>query len=212
MSKKVIIADSQYLVREGIKAIVQKMPNVSSLKDADCSHALHQQIKAGKPDVVVIDFNDADFGMEDLTWIKDNCKKSKIIAITKPLDSQTILTAIDKGVDCYLLKECDEEEIRQALSDEKFFCGKVLDIILKEEKKEQQHSCSAVNLSEREVDIIRLISKGHTNSEMAAELYLSVHTINTHRKNILKKTNARNTAGIVMYAVKEKIVSPNDLD
>ena len=70
-------------------------------------------------------------------------------------------------------------------------------------------SFDETSLSDRELEIIQFIAEGYTNSQIAAVLYLSNHTINTHRKNIMKKLNVNNTAGIVMYAVKTELVSPN---
>jgi DNA-binding CsgD family transcriptional regulator len=66
-----------------------------------------------------------------------------------------------------------------------------------------------VNISERELEIIKLIAEGYTNVEIAEKLFLSPHTVNTHRKNILQKLGINNTAAIVMYAVKTNLVSPN---
>jgi DNA-binding CsgD family transcriptional regulator len=70
-------------------------------------------------------------------------------------------------------------------------------------------NCDGVVISERELEVIRYIAEGYTNVEIADKLYLSQHTINTHRKNIMAKLGVNNTAAIVMYAVKTKLVSPN---
>ena len=70
-------------------------------------------------------------------------------------------------------------------------------------------SCDAVTISKREQEIIVLISEGLTNGQIAEKLFLSNHTVNTHRKNILGKLGVKNTAGIVMYAVKANLISPN---
>jgi DNA-binding CsgD family transcriptional regulator len=70
-------------------------------------------------------------------------------------------------------------------------------------------TCDPVLLSERENEIIVLIAEGYTNDQIAEQLFLSKHTVNTHRKNILAKLGVKNTAGIVMYAVKTQLISPN---
>jgi len=70
-------------------------------------------------------------------------------------------------------------------------------------------SCEPVSLSERELEIIKLIAEGYTNAQISVVLYISNHTVNTHRKNIMKKLGVNNTAGIVMFAVKSNLVSPN---
>ena len=73
----------------------------------------------------------------------------------------------------------------------------------------ESFSCEAVILSDRENEIIKLIAEGLTNAQIAEQLFLSNHTINTHRKNIMAKLGVKNTAGIVIYAVKTNLVSPN---
>jgi DNA-binding NarL/FixJ family response regulator len=96
----------------------------------------------------------------------------------------------------------------------KFFCGQILETIQKAEIDVndldfESFSCEAVVLSERENEIIKLVAEGNTNGKIAELLFLSNHTVNTHRKNIMSKLGVKNTAGIVMYAVKMNIVSPN---
>ena len=70
-------------------------------------------------------------------------------------------------------------------------------------------SCEPVVISDRELEVIKLIAEGYTNVEIAEKLFLSPHTVNTHRKNIMQKLGVNNTAAIVMYAVKSQLVSPN---
>ena len=79
--------------------------------------------------------------------------------------------------------------------------------ILSEKNEDNNLDCEGISLSEREIEIIKLISDGLTNKEIADKLYLSTHTVNTHRKNIMHKLNIKNTAGIVIYAVKENIIN-----
>lgn len=85
----------------------------------------------------------------------------------------------------------------------RFYCGMVINILA---ENSDNPDCDGISLSEREIEIIKLISDGLTNKEIADRLYLSTHTINTHRKNIMGKLNIKNTAGIVIYAVKENII------
>ena len=121
-------------------------------------------------------------------------------------------------VESHLKKECSVDEIKEAfvatLKGEKFFCDDIVKQMRNEQidiEKIQFKSLdpSTVQLSERELQIIQFIAEGYTNSQIAAIVYLSNHTINTHRKNIMKKLGVNNTAGIVMYAVKTEMVSPN---
>lgn len=95
-----------------------------------------------------------------------------------------------------------------------FFCGQILETIQRanidvEDINLENFSCEPVVLSERELEIIVKIAEGFTNGQIAELLHLSTHTVNTHRKNIMAKLGVKNTAGIVMYAVKSNLVSPN---
>ena len=118
----------------------------------------------------------------------------------------------------YVKKDCELSEIVNAVNEtsrgNKFFCGQILETIQKAEIDVNDldfdsFSCEAVVLSQRENEIIKLVAEGNTNGKIAELLFLSNHTINTHRKNIMAKLGVKNTAGIVMYAVKMNIVSPN---
>ena len=123
------------------------------------------------------------------------------------------------GVDSYIKKSCDLQEIIDAIHNTSkgvnFFCGKILEAIKKDSievsllTNSQEFSCDAVELSKREKEVLCLIAEGLTNTAIADKLFLSSHTVTTHRKNIMIKLGVNNTAGIVMYAVKSGIVSPN---
>ena len=128
-----------------------------------------------------------------------------------------LLISVRAGIDSYIKKSCDIPEVVDAIEStskgKSFYCGKILEKIRKEsidisEMNNIDLSCDAVALSRREKEILTLISEGLTNSKIAEILFLSSHTITTHRKNIMSKLS-KNTAGIVMYAVKSGIVSPN---
>ena len=118
----------------------------------------------------------------------------------------------------YVKKDCDLSEIVNAVLEtkkgNKFFCGQILETIQKAQIDVndidfESFSCDAVILSERENEIIILIAEGYTNNKIAELLFLSNNTITNHRKNIMSKLGVKNTAGIVMYAVKTNLVSPN---
>ena len=118
----------------------------------------------------------------------------------------------------YIKKDCDLQEIYDAVLEtakgNKFFCGKILETINKSNLDVDDIdygglTCDPVMMSDRENEIIVLIAEGYTNDQIAEMLFLSKHTVNTHRKNILFKLGVKNTAGIVMYAVKTELVSPN---
>ena len=91
-------------------------------------------------------------------------------------------------------------------------CGKIVNSILNNDAKTNRntdYSCEGMNISDREIEIITLIAEGFSNKEVADKLFLSTHTVTTHRKNIMNKLGVNNTAGLVLFAVRENLVSPN---
>jgi DNA-binding NarL/FixJ family response regulator len=205
----ILIANNNQIAGEGIKTILQsKMGNrvlgiVNSIED------LKKQSSRYFPDIVVLDYAADSFGVNAVKEIKRIYKDTKILAITDSLPKSTVHAALKNGVDSYLLSDCDKPEIMEAIADtyagKQFYCGVVIDI-LSEHNESEENGCAGISLSEREIEIIKLISDGSTNKEIADQLFLSTHTVNTHRKNIMQKLGIKNTAGIVIYAVKENII------
>ena len=119
---------------------------------------------------------------------------------------------VSKTLDGYSIPEI-LEAVTETAQGNKFFCGQILETIqdanLDVEDIDDVFSCEAVIISKRECEIITLIAEGFTNQQIAEKLFLSSHTVNTHRKNIMAKLGVKNTAGIVMYAIKTNLTSPN---
>ncbi len=205
----ILIANNNQIAAEGLKTILQSKLGNRVLGIVNSFDDLKTQSKRYFPDIVVIDFQPDSFGVNTIKEIKKIYKDTKILAITDALPTTTIHTALKNGVDSYLLSDCDKPEIMEAIADtyagKQFYCGLVIDI-LSDKNETEAHGCSGISLSEREIEIIKLISDGCTNKEIADQLFLSTHTVNTHRKNIMNKLGIKNTAGIVIYAVKENII------
>tara|TARA_Y100001968_G_C19384106_1_gene731884 strand:+ start:893 stop:1573 length:681 start_codon:yes stop_codon:yes gene_type:complete len=219
LSKSIIIADSSELVRRGLKAILKSTSVAQyNLIDVESSSELFDKLDSTKDSILIVDYTSDGFSLDDIIKVKSKFKKLLIVAITPYINAATIAQAIRAGIESHIKKECSAKEIVESIEDtikgKKFFCSD----IVKQMKTEavdvntiEFNSLSFDNktLSDRELEIIQFIAEGYTNSQIAAVLYLSNHTINTHRKNIMKKLNVNNTAGIVMYAVKTELVSPN---
>jgi len=215
---KVIIADSNEIVRVGLRVILTSDATVSIVAEATSSEQLIDQLKSFEVDVVLLDYTAPGYSIDVIPKALNINKNLKIVAITPEQNPSVILDALKSGVVSYIKKDCDIPEIlasvRETACGNKFFCGQILDSIRRasidvEHLDLENFSCEPVLLSEREVEIIKHIAEGNTNTQIADFLYLSPHTITTHRKNIMAKLGTKNTAGIVMYAVKSNIVSPN---
>ncbi|MDA7761580.1 response regulator transcription factor [Crocinitomicaceae bacterium] len=214
----IIIADSNDLTRVGLRSILSTQTSISIVGEASDGNELMNQLNSFDVSMVLIDYTSPGFTIDTISEISSFKKEIKFIAITPEQSAQTLVDALRSGIMSYVKKDCDLSEIVNAVLEtrkgNKFFCGQILETIQKaqidvNDLDFDSFTCEAVVLSERENEIIVLISEGYTNNKIADLLFLSNHTITTHRKNIMSKLGVKNTAGIVMYAVKTNLVSPN---
>jgi DNA-binding NarL/FixJ family response regulator len=214
----VIIADSNDLVRIGLRTVMSSDRRINIVGEARSSEELKSQLKNFETDVVIIDYTAPGFSIEVIPQILSKNKHVRFVAVTPEQSAVTIVEALRSGVVSYVKKDCDISEIMSSVNEtyagNKFFCGQILETIQKasidvEDIDFDSFSCEPITLSERELEIITLIAEGHTNGQIGEILHLSTHTITTHRKNIMAKLGVKNTAAIVMYAVKTNLVSPN---
>ncbi len=215
---RVILADSNELVRVGMRTILNSHGGFKIVGEARDNKELQELVKSFDVSVVLIDYTSAGFDIDIIHKLLQSKKDLRFVAITPEQSAQTLVDALRSGVQSYVKKDCDLAEIINAVEEtwrgHKFFCGQILETIQRasidvNDIDFESFSCEPVMLSERENEIITLIAEGLTNVQIAEQLFLSTHTINTHRKNIMSKLGVKNTAGIVMYAVKTNLVSPN---
>lgn len=216
-----IVADTSIVVRMGLKTLLNDIPSFNFVAEVDNAENLKEKNKVFKPDVLIVDTYSLLINNADLAALKKANKKLQVLAITQMLSKQEMSTLLNGEVTSYLLKECDKEEIVEAITATKdgnrFLCGKIVHVLTAPEEIKitpayMQHvPCKGLSITEREADIIRHIAEGLSNKQIADKLYLSTHTVNTHRKNIMSKLGINNTAGIVMYAVKNNLLEHNSL-
>ena len=215
---RVILADSNDLVRIGLRTILSSEKNIEIVGEAKNSKDLKQQLISFGADLILIDYTSPGFDIDIIHTVLTLNNSVRFIAITPEQSAQTLVDALRSGVMSYVKKDCDIGEIINAIKEtgrgNKFFCGQILETIQRasidvNDIDFESFSCEPIILSERELGIVVLIAEGLTNSQIADQLFLSTHTINTHRKNIMAKLGVKNTAGIVMYAVKTSLISPN---
>lgn len=220
---KLLLAENHYLIRQGVKRIFSNEPNIELVGEALTVEDLESKALSEQPDVLMVDYTSDNFSSEAIKPVLQLIPDTKVLAITPYQSKMTLLKGLDLDITSFLLKSCEKEEIIEAVQstahEENFFCGKILEQILEEDPESELASeelidkvyetCEPLKISSREMDIIREIAQGYTTKEIADNLFLSTHTIVTHRKNIMRKLGINNTAGLVIYAVQENIVSPN---
>lgn len=200
-----------YLIQAGLSVLANHIKEISSYQRFNSVSSLEEHIH--HLDLLVVDVQYLKEQNIQIKNLKEWKPEVKILAITQIQTKTFYVNALEAGVDSYILNCCDSEEITEAIKvtgkGERFFCEKVLNEVMVDNKLDFRSTCEGLKISERESEIITLIAGGFTNKQIADKLFLSGHTITTHRKNIMNKLGVNNTAGIVMFAVKEKLVSPN---
>lgn len=214
----VLIADKYFLSRVGLMSLLNGASNFEAEQIVDDNFdQLLESIKKIKPRILVLDFQSMGFSTKQIGILTQKFRRLQILAITDYLSRAEMQAALDAGVRSYLLKECDEDEIIEALNatynGERFLCGKVAYYLSSQGTEEtirpqlSQVSCEGLGITDREIDVIKLIAEGLSNKQIADKLCLSTHTVNTHRKNLMNKLKVNNTAGVLMFAVKNNLLS-----
>ncbi len=216
-----LIADTQLLMREGLKTLLSGKPYVKVVGEATYTDEMLNKYASCRPDVVTLDYGQAPYPeSESITRLREHYPEAKVLVITSSLGRDDVMHALGKGVIGFLTKSCDEDEVMSAIKavakGDKFYCSKVLDIIMDRNTPEPKPTpsfegitpCDPVQLTKREIDIVRLMAQGSNAQDIAETLCLSVHTVYTHRKNIMRKLDVTSAAEVVLYAINSGLVSP----
>lgn len=218
MNIKIAIADDQKLFRKGITALIQSFEHMQVVFEAENGLELlsHCENLNLKPDIILLDLSMPEMnGLDALKVLKEKYPQISVIILTSHEVESFILATIQAGANGYLAKNAEPEEVEQAIREvyknEFYFTLPMLQIMRKGLVKkasiikldEQDH------LTTREKEVLSLICKQLNSNEIAEKLFLSNRTVEGHRNNLLLKTKSRNTAGLVLYALKHKLF---DLD
>ncbi len=218
MAIRILIVDRSTIVRKGLNCLLSDVNGVEIVGECSEREEMDEQVLLKNPDVVIVDTYTLKVTVTEINRVKKTNPNIKFLAITGFQSKEGFQKTLDDGVTSFLLTECDKEEIIEAIerthNGERFLCGKIVEVLTsdKEYKSPEELrniSCAGLGITEREAEIIQLIAMGLSNKQAADKLFLSTHTVNTHRKNIMSKLGVNNTAGVVMFAVKNKLLEPN---
>jgi two-component system, NarL family, response regulator NreC len=205
---RIIIADDHSLFRNGIKALLTPDENFTIVGEAADIPELLTLLQEIPADVLLLDISlPSGSGLELLEFVKIEFPSLKCILLTMHEERQYVMQSLKKGADGYLLKEADDTElkeaIRQVYAGKKYFKNKISDLII-----ESVASPTLVTglLTEKEIEIVRMVAEGKITKEIADLLCVSVRTVESYRSRIMKKMNVANTAEMVRLAYKHKII------
>lgn len=207
--KSVFVCESQYLSREGLKSIINKHPFYQVIGDASSNEELEAKLQSIKCESITIDVTkDGRFGLDSISMIQEVSPLTDIIVISNESEKRHIYEVLGRGINHYITKNCREDEIYKALESaangDKYYCSKVLDIIINKTFREPQEDNTELTARERE--IVQLVAQGKVAKEIASQLHVSIHTIYTHRKNIMKKLKISSPVELITYAINKGMV------
>lgn len=212
----ILLVDDHNLIREGLKLILKKNKNFKIIGEASNGVEAIKYIdkNADKVHVVMLDITMPELdGFEVAKIVRQNHPEIKILALTMHSEESYITKMIDVGVHGYVLKDSNLEDLSTAihtiLEDKPYYSSDVsaimINSLMNKDKKKQNNEID--NLTDREVQIIDLITEGLKSSEIADQLKLSTRTIEVHRRNLMKKLDVKNTAELVSFVLKSKLIS-----
>lgn len=203
---KVLIVDDHPMVLEGMRSMLSQINFVEMTGVAANAYEAVELVKAASPHIVITDINMPEIsGIELALKLKNEFPQVKIIAMSTFKERSYISQMIQNGASGYLVKSASKEEIEEAILS--VYEGKLymsLDINLTASDKQEMNNIPV--LSSREKEVLQLIADGLTNPQIAAKLFLSMHTVDSHRKNILTKFSVNNTASLIKLAAKYNMV------
>jgi DNA-binding NarL/FixJ family response regulator len=211
-SIKVALADKQALTRVGLRSFIEEKTDLDLLEEVNSLQDLIETLKNHQPQVLLIDYNLRDFiSIKDLREARKLSRNTRILVISSDNNKANIFEVLEIGVNGYVTKECSQQEIVGAIyataKGEKFFCNKVLDLILEKHLKKDADECLPTELSVREVEVVKWTASGLNARQIADKLHLSHHTVYTHRKNVMKKLTLGSVSELTLYAVKTGIIN-----
>jgi two-component system, NarL family, invasion response regulator UvrY len=203
---KVLLADNQPLTVAGLTSILNEKDDVVIVDQVITRESLSESLEQHKPDLLIVDYDLSGYiTREDLYTIKEFSPVTNVLVISSDNDKNSILKVLQSGVIGYLTKECSKEEILMAVyavaRGEKFFCHKILNIIMEKHFSPEPEEVVPGVLTVRETEILAFLASGYSTQKVADELHLSPHTVHTHRKSIIKKLNIKSPTEFVIYAL-----------
>ncbi|NOQ70916.1 MAG: response regulator [Crocinitomix sp.] len=211
---KIGLVDDHTLFREGIKSLLANVKNVELVLEASSGSELFVQLKDHVPNVLLLDLDMEDGnGMEATVRLSEEYPDIKIIILTMHKEDRMISYMMEIGAHGYLLKDTNQKELSEAIEKVHeqgfYFNPRIAAAMLKGLKNKSKTTPDlgiGPNLTSREKEVLQFISQEFTTAEIAEKLFLSERTIEGYRKNLLLKMGVKNTAGLVLKAIKEGLL------
>lgn len=209
----ILLVDDHTLFRTGLKMLLDTLPGYTVTGEASNGYEFLNLIRRNQYDIVFLDIEMPEIsGIEAAKRAIEIDPELKIITLSMYGDEEYYDQMLNAGAKGFLLKNSNLQEVKAAIDTVmeggNYFSQELMQNLLKNYKLTKEQKGTESELSEREVEILLLISEGLSNQEIGDKLYISKRTVEKHRANILDKTNCKNTAGLIMYAIKNQLIEP----
>ena len=206
----IYIVDDHQMLIDGLKALLSGENHLSVIGQNTLPKIAAQEIAELCPDIVLTDINMPEMdGIELTKEIKKTNPDVKVIALSMFGERETISDMLKAGVSAYILKNTGKQELLMAIkkvsSGGTFFSAEVSAEMM---KISPINDTKEITLSLREIEVVELIAKEYTNAKIAEALFISERTVETHRKNIFRKTDTKSVIGLLKYCVDKRIIKP----
>lgn len=209
---RLLLVDDHELFLEGMVSLLDGQGDLQVIGTAGNGKEALLKIEEDMPDIVLADLNMPEMdGIQLVKAVKSNYPEVKIIVLTMHDDRPTVTEIMMAEAEGYVLKNTDKRELVKAITrvadGGTYYCNEVMSIILERYKEEKKHGLQPVQLTDREKEILRLIAQEKSSEEIADTLFISRRTVETHRKNILKKTEVKSVVGLLKFGYRMGLIA-----
>lgn len=219
MTCNLLLVDDHLLIRAGVKALVNDLPGYAVIGEVEDGGQLVEAAERLQPDIILLDLSMRHTGgLEALRQLKAVLPHSSVLILSMHTDPHLIMQTLESGAHGYLLKDTSAVELEQALgalrNNERYLSPAIAHTVINQALNRGPDPCATQarqhNLTERQLEILRLIVRGKSTREIACGLGLSIKTVETHRAQVMKRLQIHDVAGLVLFAVREQIISIDD--
>lgn len=214
---KVLLVDDHTLVRDALAIMLKQVDDIQVVGALSSGEDAVSKVNILMPDVILMDIMLKGMtGIEATRWIKERNSKIKIILLSMEVKKEFVTAGIQSGIDGYLPKDVERnillDAIRMAHQGGKYFNEAITSLVFEDFYKKEtstlqtEERLKVTDLTKREREVLALVANGKSNKEVADQLFISTKTVDTHKTHILDKLGLKNTAELVKYAIKNKLI------
>jgi len=212
---KILLADDHKIMRDGLHSLLEKQDDMEIIAEADNGRKAVQIAQEKKPDVVIMDISMPELnGIEATRQILSTQPNIKIIALSMHSDKRFVAGMLQAGASGFLLKDCASQELTNAIRtvarNKHYLSPEIAGIMIEDYitlSNSNEPATSSAVLTSREREVLQLIAEGWSTKDIAGHLFVSIKTVETHRRQIMKKLDIHSVADLTKYAIREGLTS-----